>query len=216
MPQILKDHVREVIIAGATAVFARDGHKHATMSAMAKAAGVSTGNVYRYFGGKSELFDAVIPPSFVARLLTLLRTTFLSARGHADLWSLPPDAPYRFSSEDLLRFTLENRLRVVVLLGRAQGSRYEDFAESLVKELTGLALIHFQALRPGLRLTAPTRLTVEQAYRNMVATTVLALATYADEADIREAIAAASRFHLAGLKALFEGIATPAHERRIP
>jgi AcrR family transcriptional regulator len=206
MAQVLKDDVKHAIAAGAVAVFARDGYQGATMASIAKAAGISTGNVYRYFSSKEELFDAVIDASFVSRFLRLLRGQVKSARGHADLGALPKDAPYLVASEELLGFSIEHRLRVVVLLGRAGGSRCQGFAEKVAQELVERAIAHFQELRPGLALAAPARLAVEQAYRSLVATMVLVLATYDDERSIRMAVATYARFHLAGLKTLFEGL----------
>jgi AcrR family transcriptional regulator len=206
MAQTLKDDVKKSIVTNAVKVFARDGYEGATVASIAKSAGISTGNVYRYFDSKEALFEAALPVSFVDGFLALLRAQLRFARGHADLDMLPPDAPYRLAAEELLRFAIEDRLRLIVLLGRSRGSRHEAVAETVVQELVERAIAHFRELRPGLRLSAPVRLMVEQAYRSLVATVVLVLATFDDEARIRAAITAYSRFHLSGLKALFEGI----------
>jgi len=214
MPQILKDDIRHAIAAGAVSVFARDGYEGATVASIAKAARVSTGNVYRYFCSKEKLFDAVIDPPFVSRFLQLLHRRVVAARGHADLWALPKAAPYYVVSEELLCFSIEHRHRVIVLLGRATGSRCEGFAEKVVQDLVRRAIAHFRELRPGLRLTAPARLAVAQSYRSLVATMVLVLATYDNERSIRSAVAAYSRFHMTGLKALFENICVCARDRR--
>ena len=55
MAQVLKDHVRERIVEAATEVFAARGFGGAAMSAIAEAAGISTGNVYRYFPTKEDV-----------------------------------------------------------------------------------------------------------------------------------------------------------------
>jgi AcrR family transcriptional regulator len=206
MAQTLKDDVKESIVANAVKVFARDGYEGATVASIAKSAGISTGNVYRYFDSKEALFEAALPASFVDGFLALLRAQLRFARGHADLDTLPPGAPYRVAAEKLLDFAIENRLRLIVLLGRSRRSRHEAIAETVVQELVERAIAHFRELRPGLRLSAPVRLMVEQAYRSLVATVVLVLATFDDAPRIRAAITAYSRFHLSGLKALFEGI----------
>lgn len=205
MPQVLKDEVKNAIIEGAVAVFARDGFHGATMAVIAKAAGVSTGNVYRYFGSKEELFEAVIDEGFVTRFLALLRSQVEAARGVSDIRTLPHDASHLLASEALISFALAHRLRVVVLLGRAAGSRYETFSDVLVKELSRRAAAHFRELRPGLRIPRPVWLAVEQIYHSLIDATVLVLATFRDECDIRTAITAHTRYHQAGLKALFEG-----------
>lgn len=205
MPQVLKNSVKEAIVEAAAKVIARDGYEGAAVASIAREAGVSTGNVYRYFKCKENLFKAVIDPLFVSSFLDLLRRQVESARGHADLWASQEAIGHRRASEELLRFSIEHRLRVVILLGRAAGSSYEGLAEKIVQELVRRAIAHFRELRPGLRLAAPARLSVEQAYRSLVSTMVLVLSTYEDEPSIRTAVASYSRFHLAGLRALFEG-----------
>jgi AcrR family transcriptional regulator len=214
MAQTLKDDVKESIVASAIEVFARDGYEGATVASIARSAGISTGNIYRYFDGKEALFEAVLPASFVDGFVALLRAQLRSARGHADLDELAPGAPYRIAAEELLRFAIANRLRLIVLLGRSRGSRHEGVAEAIVQELVEQAIAHFRDLRPGLRLSAPARLMIDQAYRNLVTTVVLGLATFDDEPRIRSAITAYSRFHLSGLKALFEGIEIGLRDRK--
>ena len=67
VPQILKPEVRDRIVAAAEVVFAADGYDKATMAAIAREARVSTGNVYRYFGGKQALFEHLLDGSFIER-----------------------------------------------------------------------------------------------------------------------------------------------------
>ncbi len=48
------------ILDGAASVFARDGYEGASMSRIAREAGVSKGTLYNYFSGKAELFAAYV------------------------------------------------------------------------------------------------------------------------------------------------------------
>jgi len=64
MTQRPKEEVRARIVEGAAAAFAADGYAGTTIGAVAARARVSTGNVYRYFEGKEELFAAALPASF--------------------------------------------------------------------------------------------------------------------------------------------------------
>lgn len=54
---------RAAIIAGAFAVFARDGYSRASVDAIATEAGVSTRTIYNHFDDKATLFQAVIRES---------------------------------------------------------------------------------------------------------------------------------------------------------
>lgn len=205
MPQVPKPAVREAITAAAAQGFAEDGFAAASVADIARRAGVSTGNVYRYFPSKEALFEAVVDDAFVAAFVAGLRRRIGSLRGVADVDGLPADAPFHVFSEELVRFAIENRLRVVVLLGRSAGTRHAAFADELVSELRALAVAHFQAQRPDLAVTDVLRHTLGRVYRNVIATTIDVLGRFTDEAEIREALTLASRYHLAGLRSFFEG-----------
>ncbi|MBA2518217.1 MAG: TetR/AcrR family transcriptional regulator [Chloroflexia bacterium] len=54
---------RRAILAGALAVFARDGYSRASIDAIAATAGVSTRTIYNHFHCKADLFEVVIQES---------------------------------------------------------------------------------------------------------------------------------------------------------
>jgi AcrR family transcriptional regulator len=209
MPQVLKESVRESLVAAAAEVFAKRGYERAAVGEIAAAAGLSTGNVYRYFPGKRELFDAVVPPTFVRRFRELLRRRVRALNGIRDVHDLPPEAPYHLASEELLRFCIDHRLGVIVLLARSGGSRYARFAEHTVDDLVRLAVAHFESVDPArareVELRRTTRFDLTEIYRAFVQVLVAILVRFESEASIREAVAAYTRYHLAGLKSFFEG-----------
>lgn len=207
MAQYRKDEIEKAIRRAALRVLADKGYPGASIAEIAREAGVSTGNVYRYFEGKDALFDAVLPADLVKTMRRLLRERVLAARAPAPSTSpAAPGAPtgpsHALASEAVVQFCVEHRLEVVVLLGRAAGSRHEGLAAELVRELAQGAVAHFEAAGGRLSVTPALRLTLEHVYRSLLGATVTALATFEDEATIREAIVAYSRYHLAGLTAL--------------
>jgi AcrR family transcriptional regulator len=203
MPQVRKEHIQQQIVDAAARVFARDGYSGAGIAAIAEAAGVSAGNVYRYYDGKDALFEAVVPDAFVHRFRTLLRRRMTALAGVSDVATLGPKAAWRAASEEFLAFAIEHRLQVVVLLGRAEGTRLEGFGERIVGEMVRLTIAHFRALRPGLKVTGSMRFNLDRIYRSHVATTVETLSRFDDEATIRAAVAEYGKYHLAGLKHFF-------------
>lgn len=205
MPQVLKDTVRDRLIAAGLEVFAARGYGGAAMDEIAAAAGVSTGNVYRYFRGKRELFDAVVPASFVRSFRTQVRRRVRALDGVRDVRELAPGAPWHLASEELLRFSIDHRLRVIVLLARAEGSRYARFAEHTVEDLVRLAIAHFESIDPGLELSRAMHFDLGEIYRAFVRVLVRILERFETEAAIRDAVAAYTRYHLAGLNGFFEG-----------
>ncbi len=203
--QRLKDEVQAGIGAAALEVFAREGFAGATMAAIAERAGVSAGNIYRYYGGKDELFYALVTDEFVAAFGSLLRRRVASLAGVADARALDPGAPFHAATRELVAFCVAHRLAIVVLLGRAEGTRHAGFAEGLVASLASLAVAHFRALDPRLRVTKTMRFSLEHIYRNLVRATAAALEAFAEGADIARAFDDYGRYHLAGLKHFFEG-----------
>jgi AcrR family transcriptional regulator len=201
--QYLKDDVRARIDKAALEVFAKVGVPSATMAAIAKRAGISTGNIYHYYPTKDALFEAVLPDAFVQRLEKLIRLRVLALNGTADIRSLGPDAPFAVFARDLLVFSIEHRLKVVVLLGRAVGTRHEGFAAHLIEIMQTMAIGHFQSLRPDYEVPRPIRTALERIYRNWVVTIVEILETQKSAAAIRDGVEAFSRYHMAGLAALF-------------
>lgn len=202
MAQYLKDDVRDRIVRAALAVFARDGVRAATMAAIAKQAGISAGNIYHYFPTKDALHAAVIPEAFVRRLERLVRDRVRSLRGVADMAALDPGAPFHTLAEDLLAFSIQHRLEVVVVLGRSAGTRDAGFAAHLVRVMQRLAVAHAHSLG-GTRTVRPSvRRALDRIYRHWVASLVEILETHATEPAIREALAVHARYHLSGLSAL--------------
>lgn len=204
MAQRLKEEVRERIAGAALEAFARHGYAAASVAGIAAAAGVSTGNVYRYYRNKEALFRAALPPGTAERLRELLRRRVAALAGVEDYRTLPAEAAYHAISRESLAFAIENRLRVVILLGRAGGTPYERFADEVVAELTELAFAHFSTLRPGLTLTPATRFDLDQIYRNFIRTLVRILERFDDPADIEQAVERFSRYHRAGLAHFFD------------
>jgi len=99
------------------------------MRRIARAAGVSVGNLYRYFAGKEALFQAVVRPAH-ASLLSLVRAdTRLDRKAVRDFRIIEPVA------ELLLRACHAWRIEVLILLDRSAGTRYENFKGVLVRHI---------------------------------------------------------------------------------
>lgn len=203
MPQVLKPEVRDRIVAAAEVVFAADGFAKATMAGIAKHAGLSTGNVYRYFGGKRDLFEHLLDATFVERFEQLLEAR-VGALAGVDLRDLPDGA---IAADDaMLRFWIDHRLRVVVLLDRAEGSRYASFGDRFVSRLVELA-----SRQLGREADEVVELTLDNVFQTSRRAVVTILERYEDEESIRNAFAAFRSFQLAGLDGFKQWVMS--HER---
>ena len=58
--QVLKEDIRDRILAIARQQFAQNGYSKTSMREIAGLAGVGVGNIYNYFANKDELFREVV------------------------------------------------------------------------------------------------------------------------------------------------------------
>jgi AcrR family transcriptional regulator len=197
MPQVLKDEVRERILTSALEVFAAQGYAGARMATIAERAGLGTASLYRYYASKGELFDAVVTPALAERFETLLDKR---VRALAQLaWG---DEPRRVDDqgEEMLRFWVENRLAVVVLLDRAAGTAYAHYGERFVEQLVSATLAQIRAAHPGVRVSAAARFVLTRIFENTRRMLAAILAEHESERTLREAIEAFWSYQIPGLR----------------
>src|SRR5262245_55332889 len=200
MVQRLKPEVREKMLVAAEATFAESGYSSASMAAIARRAGVSTGNLYRYFVNKEELFYTIFTDAFARSLLRIVRRRVASLVEAENLVALGTKA--QRDAEELLQFWIDHRLKIVVLLDRATGSRYEYFAGRFINELMRPALAKLRSEAHASDDLGTLRLTLQNIFRNTVRTIVSILEKHKREAALREAFSAFWSYQLAGLEGL--------------
>ena len=202
MVQTQKIEVRERLLRAAEEVFASSGYAAATMAEIASVADISTGNIYRYFKGKDELFYAVFTDEFANTLMRLLRRRVgaLLVSGETIVQQESQEDP----AEELLRFWIDHRLKAAVILGRCEGSRFGDFGAKFVAELVRLTIANMKSENPELRVTQTFRFTLETIFKNTLRTILSILETHQKEAEIRRAFAAFWSYQLAGLAGFSE------------
>ncbi|MDY7233143.1 TetR/AcrR family transcriptional regulator [Hyalangium rubrum] len=205
MVQTRKPETHARVLAAAEQAFAEAGYEGATVADIAARAGVSTGNVYRYFENKDALFYEVLPDAFAVTFLRLVQRRVRALARADDLTAL--DASARGKAEELLRFWVEHRRQVIILLDRSKGSRHEAFAERFVSALMRPTLAKFRA-DTGTRLSGAARFVLEQIFRNTVRTIVSILEAHEDEASIRNAFQGFWSYQLAGLAGFSKWVAT--------
>src|SRR6188768_2965017 len=101
MAQVPKEHVRQGFVAAAAETFAELGFEATTMADVAERAGSSVGNLYKYFAGKQQLFDAAVPPELVQELTRRTRARIRALGTAKDVRELAPSAPYHALAGDL-------------------------------------------------------------------------------------------------------------------
>jgi AcrR family transcriptional regulator len=210
--QTLKPEVRERILRATLEAVAERGLAGATVAAIAARAGVAGGNVYRYFPNKDELFAAALPRSLARR-----HDALVAASARSLSWVATGDPPGSADARDaLLRFWIEHRLAVVVLLLHDEGTPYEGYARRFVDHLTALTVREIEAAHPGVRVSAEARSVLAMIFDSTRRTVAGILATHADEVEIRRAIAVFRSYQVAGLGGLAAFVAPPPARARRP
>ncbi|WNG36978.1 TetR/AcrR family transcriptional regulator [Archangium violaceum] len=197
MPQVLKDDVRERILVSALQVFAAHGYIGATMTAIAEGAGLGTASLYRYYASKGELFDAVVTPALAERFEALLEQR---VRALAQVALSDASRPVDDHGEEMLRFWVENRLAVVVLLDRAEGTAYAHYGERFVEQLVSASLAQIRATHPGVRVSATARFVLTRIFENTRRMLAAILEEHESERALREAIEGFWSYQLPGLR----------------
>ena len=180
------------------------------MAAVAERAGSSIGNVYRYFRRKEELFAAVLPPEFARDLRRRTRARVEALGAAQDVRLLAPDARYHVLASELLDHCIANRERVVILLGRAEGTPFASFADDFAKRLVDWALAYARHAWPAVRPSAGMRFALRQIYATFLRSLAQTFQTFRAPEAIREGVAHLTAHHQGGLKHLFETAAAAA------
>ncbi len=104
----------------------------ATLRAIAKRAGVTTGALYNHFDGKEQLFEAIVGP-FASRLLALFEAVHERVTSAGTHFSAPDtEAQMAEGSFEVLAFCYAHLDEARLLFFHANGTKYEDFASKLV------------------------------------------------------------------------------------
>ncbi|MEE4025486.1 TetR/AcrR family transcriptional regulator [Gordonia sp. PKS22-38] len=88
MPKVTEAHRaarRDEILDAAQRVFARDGYRSSSMSAIIRESGLSVGAIYSYFDGKQALFRAVVERTLALRTAEIGGAAGSSPRSPAEL-----------------------------------------------------------------------------------------------------------------------------------
>jgi AcrR family transcriptional regulator len=204
MPQILKLTLHERMLSAAEQVFAEAGYSSATMASIAQRAGISTGNIYRYFDNKEALFSAILPDAFADAFRRLLKRRLAGLVDASDVTELDQEA--RVQADELLRFWIAHRLKVVIILDRAEGSRFADFGAEFVKDLLRATRTKLRKQHGVRQLSDPQELVLTNIFQNTRRSIVSILEAYEEEAQIRAAVAAFWSYQLAGLAGFTKGV----------
>lgn len=199
MVQTKKDDVKKSIDNAALAVFAMKGFAGATVADIAREAGLSVGNIYRYYPSKEGLFYTVLPPDFVDEFMDQIGMKMKTADG-IELDKVKEFGPMQIRDEAAKTFFTDNRLRIVILFDRAAGTRYEGFRKELVDFTIEHAVRYLHTVSGKPPELSPTRIRVLRfIYDNMYGAVAGILARYENRDDIAAAYDCFFDYHYQGI-----------------
>ncbi|MDD2234067.1 MAG: TetR/AcrR family transcriptional regulator [Desulfitobacteriaceae bacterium] len=121
--QYLKDEIKSSIISAALDEFEEKGFNDASIRTIARNAGIATGNLYRYFNSKEELFNYIMEP-VSERFTGLIFGDF-----KADANNLPVLADV---VDKIMSFYEKDSREFMILLDKSEGSVYQNLKENLI------------------------------------------------------------------------------------
>ncbi len=139
--QKTKKHIREAILIAARDEFFQKGFALSSLRTIAAEAGISPGNLYHYFGGKSKLFSAVVSPAFDA--LTAFSDEHEDEHLQIDLSDIPELIENR--TQALARIITRYRKEIYILFSGAEGTGFEELVNNYIKRITDHAADHISA-----------------------------------------------------------------------
>ncbi|HOQ75340.1 MAG TPA: TetR/AcrR family transcriptional regulator [Thermoclostridium sp.] len=125
--QYLKDEVKAAIKRAALEEFGKKSYSQASMRAIAKNAGITVGNIYRYFPSKDELFNDIMDPAWQA----ITRAIF-------DQYNEAED-PLFISGiiSAIMVIYRKYTAEIYILFHNSKDSKYENIKSGLVELIAG-------------------------------------------------------------------------------
>ena len=117
--QYLKEEVRNRIAKEALEEFEQKGYSGASIRSIAKKSHTSTGNIYKYFRSKEDLFDKLIGSVYerLAGYIAQFDRVKLDENAQAVFYKLV---------DEIMDIFNENRMQISILFNQSKGSKYED------------------------------------------------------------------------------------------
>ncbi|MDI9515050.1 MAG: TetR/AcrR family transcriptional regulator [Clostridiaceae bacterium] len=125
--QYLKEEVKEAIRKAALEEFGKKSYSRASMRAIAKNAGITVGNIYRYFSSKDELFNDIMDPAWQA----ITRAIF-------DQYNEAED-PFLISGiiTAIMEIYRKYSTELYILFHNSKDSKYENIKSGLMELIAG-------------------------------------------------------------------------------
>ncbi|MGE5678187.1 MAG: TetR/AcrR family transcriptional regulator [Pseudomonadota bacterium] len=128
--QVLKEEMRKRIHEAALKEFSEKGFRNASVREIAKGAGMTVGNLYRYFDNKEALFYSVISPAYDSLMELVGQSLEQVGSGFGSGF-------FEGLAGRILKISREHRIELLILFEGSSGSKYEHAKEEMVQIVEG-------------------------------------------------------------------------------
>jgi len=127
--QILKDEVKEKIHKAAVIEFKERGFHQSSMRNIAKRAGMTVGNLYRYFKNKENLFYTVVGPAFDKIVTIINESKRFNLKENNQYYN---DNFIEYIINRILEIYKQYKFELLILLNGSKGTKYERGKEEII------------------------------------------------------------------------------------
>lgn len=130
--QYLKDDVKNRILVSALNEFSEKGFAGASIRTIASNADIATGNLYRYFKNKVDLFDCIIDPLY-NKIIDYI----------SNIKDCPPCNPNPVLALNNVKDSLVDIFKVyskefIILMDKSHGTKYENIRQELIEHVNNI------------------------------------------------------------------------------
>lgn len=141
--QVLKDHIRNLIIENAVSDFYTYGFQKASLRKIVTDSGISNSNFYNYFNSKEDLFDVIVSPAY-NKLLCFIKQDETEAEDLTVLLKKDLESIKSILKSEISGMDDKIVKALIILIEGSKGTKYENIKENLYNMLTQHILIHIK------------------------------------------------------------------------
>ncbi|MBN1883769.1 MAG: TetR/AcrR family transcriptional regulator [Deltaproteobacteria bacterium] len=198
MAQMLKEDIKRKIDDAALKTFYEMGYQGAVMADIARHAGVSVGNIYRYYKNKKELFNTLVPMDIIDGLRDMIGSKFMIADG-MDLKNARHAPAMDLMDEQLFEYLVTYRRQIVITMEEREGNPYLGFKDELVDLMTNMAMRYTNTIEHPIHVDELKLRMLRLIYENLYNAVVEILKSYTRADQIRAAFDNLLDYHFFGV-----------------
>lgn len=196
MAQYKKNEVKDKIDQAAMEVFSKKGYQNTKIADISEKAGISVGNVYRYYKGKEEILRELIPEDFLQQLQESLNKKLCS-------WKDADESNGHFlASKQFIGLLVEKKEQLAILIAGCEGTEYSNFKDQIINYMTDLFLSRYGGKLKfnSMKNKEIIRLIYEKHFEMMAEV----FKQPGDKKELQEKIMVINNYHVKGITSLIK------------